>query len=59
MALGKLFFPNYDNLPVASMLAADLEFIIILKKQIQRQALSDPVGRSHVIELVAIGCGFQ
>ena len=34
-ALSKLFFPNYDNFQVASMLAADPEFIIILKKQIQ------------------------
>ena len=32
-ASSKLTCPNYDQLQVASMLAADLEFIIILKKQ--------------------------
>ena len=32
-----LLFPNYDNLQVASMLAADLEFIIILKDKLNRR----------------------
>ena len=31
----QLLFPNYENHQAASMLAADLRFIIIVKKQIQ------------------------
>ena len=31
----QLLFPNYENRQAASMLAAGLRFIIIVKKQIQ------------------------
>ena len=39
-ASSKLLFPNCDDLQVASMLAADLEFIIILKKKKHEETLS-------------------
>ena len=34
-SLAQLLFPNYENRQAASMLAADLRFIIIGEKQIQ------------------------